>query len=202
MTWRISRFRGREAMSDNEFDVIVVGGGVAGVACAAPLVKSDTRVLLISETAEVGHNLRSVMVDGCRVTVQHPTWMTTWNGGWWFRLVKELNVAVKFSIDKPFAVRMRSGDPDPLFLPICPSARSLAEVLVSLSPIPVGDAVEEIETVVKAGLAIPPDELLAMHDVSMEAWLTDVDASEFARFFIITIVANLMGLSAETIASS
>jgi phytoene dehydrogenase-like protein len=189
-------------MSDNEFDVIVVGGGAAGVACAAHLVERGVRTLLVAETAEVGHNLRSVMVDGCRATVQHPTWMTTWNGGWWYRLVKELNVAVKFTIDKPFAVRTRSGDTEPMFLPICPSARSLAEVLASLSPIPVGDALGDIERVVQAGLAIPPDELLAMHDVSIDAWMTEIGASDFARFFITTIVANLMGFSAETIATS
>ena len=55
-------------MGDNSFDVIVVGAGMAGVACAGELTLRGARPLLVCETAEVGHNFRSVTVDGNRYT--------------------------------------------------------------------------------------------------------------------------------------
>src|SRR5438309_1799748 len=58
----------------SEFEAIVVGGGTAGAVCAATLALRGVHTLLIAETAQLGHNLRSVEVDGHRGATQHPWW--------------------------------------------------------------------------------------------------------------------------------
>ena len=58
-------------MTEQQFDAIVIGAGVAGLACAATLVLEGKRPLLVCETNEVASTLRSEWVDGNRGLMQH-----------------------------------------------------------------------------------------------------------------------------------
>jgi choline dehydrogenase-like flavoprotein len=81
-------------MSEDQFDVIVVGAGMAGLACAAELTLRGKRPLLICETKEVAQTLHTVWVDGNRGLMHHPSIQTGWGGGWWNHLVRQLDIDV------------------------------------------------------------------------------------------------------------
>ena len=51
-------------MSDETFDVIVIGGGLGGMVVAAVLAGHGRRVALLEREAQLGGRLRSYDVDG------------------------------------------------------------------------------------------------------------------------------------------
>ena len=64
---RVTELNGQEGANP---EVVVVGAGIAGLACAGTLVLEGHDTLLIAETPEVGWNLRPVEVEGNRGYVQ------------------------------------------------------------------------------------------------------------------------------------
>ncbi len=53
--------------ADDFFDVVIVGAGLAGLACARPLVATGLRVRLIEEEDSPGGRVRTDIVDGFRL---------------------------------------------------------------------------------------------------------------------------------------
>jgi phytoene dehydrogenase-like protein len=178
-------------MSDESFDVVVIGGGLAGICCAGELVLEGVRTLLISESKEVGLAIRSRMVAGNRAIMQGPTYQVGWGGGWWPTLVRRLNVPVRVPngfgpADYNLAIE---GNPEVLRVPqsVC-SAAGLTEALGEVFPFPAG-AMGEVERILDSALAIPYPQLLRMHDVPLVQWLEDQKADEFVAHFMLMIAA-------------
>ena len=171
-------------------EVVVVGAGIAGLACAGTLVLEGHDTLLIAETPEVGWNLRPVEVEGNRGYVQHPVWQISAGGGWWYNLAREIGADVRFHVAPPVDLTVRgSGKIDKL--PTCASATAMAGVFASLSPIPLDDVLPEFERVLETALAIPYDELTRMDQVPISAWLEEQDVNPILAYGILTFAANL-----------
>ena len=188
-------------MADAQFDKIVIGAGWAGLACAAELVRQGDRPLLICETNEVGAMFRVQDVgDKSRAFVQHLTWQIGWGGGWWHPLVRELNVPVRLFPPAHLAIVLKGGTADTAVqLPFAsPSASAVMRVIADMGW-PLDDATaKEFEEITHRALAIPYEELWAMHDVPLTKWLDEQGASELVSTFFLMltgVVAN--GLSLE-----
>jgi phytoene dehydrogenase-like protein len=184
-------------MGDDDLDVIVVGGGAAGAVCAASLALRGARTLLVAETDRLGHNFRSVELDGHRAIIQNPSWHFAWGGGNWARVVREQNLASRVHLTPPIWAKVRGGGTR-VRLPVMLSAATTCDALFQLLPIPVDDEARAgVERVLHAGYRIPPEELFLMHDVSLGEWLDDVDASDLARLVLEFLAAAIVGLPAE-----
>lgn len=172
------------------FDAIVVGAGMAGVACAAELVLRGQRPLLICETAEVGANLRSTFIGPNRAFVQHPLWGTLWGGGWWYGLARRMNVPIRIYPSLPWEVCFW---PERRFLdiPVCGSASAVADLFCRLSPVPLDAMRAPMERVIQAGLDIPYPELLRMDRVPMFEWLASVGAPDEVATMFLVLMANM-----------
>jgi len=175
--------------SEQRFDVVVLGAGMAGLACAGTLVNRGLRPLLIAETAEVGWNLRAIDVDGNRGYVQHPMWSVAWGGGWWYRLARELGANVKFKVAPPVDLWIKGAAPSKVS--VCTSASAVTDLFAAMSPIPLGEARADIERVVANALAIPYQELIAMDEVPIAKWLHDQGADPILQLLILTFGANI-----------
>ena len=186
-------------MTREPFDVIVVGGGMAGLSCAGELVLQGARPLLICETKEVGSTLRSTWVGNNRGFTQCPTYNAAWGGGWWFALVRSLNVPIRFfpEADVEFAL-WADGPTDAMTLfPKCATAASLTEVLLEFSPWPIEALAPELEKVFAAGLAIPYQELMGMTQIPAMEWLQAQKVNDVTAHLVMTICATLFVLSLE-----
>jgi glycine/D-amino acid oxidase-like deaminating enzyme len=182
-------------MDENtEFDVIVVGAGMAGVACAGELLVLGLRPLLICETPEVGWNLRGTYVDGNVGYVQHPIWALGWGGGWWYDLARRLNANVSFEVGSGVDIAVR-GTGEVRTLPFCASPSALFDAVSPLAPIPVDELRPEFERVLGIALAIPWQELTGMVDIPVAAWLREQNADPMLTMLILMMVANLYELT-------
>lgn len=183
-------------MPEDRFDVIVVGAGIAGLACAGELVLRGKRPLLICETSEVAHNLRSVWVAGNRGIMQHPFSMTGWGGGWWFHLVRSLNIDVRVQHLGGSLDLMIRGTGKLSHVPFaCASGSALTNVIAEFSPLPIDEVRDEIEHILTAALAIPYWELVKMQDVPLEHWLKEEGATDFAQFLIMAFCGPMIEMS-------
>jgi glycine/D-amino acid oxidase-like deaminating enzyme len=170
----------------DEFDVVVIGAGLAGLCCAGELAAQGRRPLLICETAEVGAAFPVRTLGGAnRGFIQHITWQASWDGGWWYGLARRLNIPLRLHPGVDWEVTIAGTDLK-LPLAICPTARSLTELLGSVFPIP---DPEPVERVLQAALAIPFDELKEMHDVGLGDWLDEQGADEMAATLILLLAS-------------
>jgi hypothetical protein len=185
-------------MSEDQFDVIVVGAGMAGLACAAELTLRGKRPLLICETKEVAQTLHTVWVDGNRGLMHHPSIQTGWGGGWWNHLVRQLDIDVNvthFCATLDATVR---GSGVINHLPAaCYSASSLVNMFTTFSPIPLEGIREPLTKVLHAALAIPFEELLTMDRVPFAAWLEEQGADELVAMLLLTFCGQVSLLTAD-----
>ena len=182
---------------DEYYDVIVVGAGISGAVCAGILASRGARVLLISETATPGHNVRSVPLDGHLAYIQQPPWHMGWGGGHWARVARELNLPVRVHPAPPIATTVR-GSRRRTRLPLIPSATELCELLFRLTAMPreILDR-DDTERVLRAGLVIPWEQLCQMHDVRLEDWLNEQQADQPTRLLVELLAAVVAGISCE-----
>jgi hypothetical protein len=150
-----------------EFDVAVVGGGIAGAVCAATLAQRGARTLLIAETKNLGHNTRSVNVDGHLIQIQPPVWAFAWNGGGvWARVIREQNLETKIHLPPEAEIRVR-GSSKRTRIPLLLSAKSICDALFSWLGVELDHETRiGVERVMQTGLLIPPAELTT----SPEPW--------------------------------
>jgi glycine/D-amino acid oxidase-like deaminating enzyme len=184
------------AHGGNEFDVIVVGAGMAGVSCAGTLVEKGLRPLLICETADVAWNIRPMVVDGNVGYPQHPCWNAAWGGGWWYGLARRLNVPLTFEFVPTIDYTIR-GSGVVHKVPNVVSATSLAELVERLFPLPI-DRVA-FEKVLRVAMDIPYQELIRMGDVPIADWLDDQGADEVLQYFLLFCLANMCETTIEVI---
>lgn len=158
-----------------EPDVLVVGGGFAGLCCAAEALRQGASVALISETPEIAWNMRPRNVAGNVGWVQHPIWNAAWGGGWWYQLARDLDISVEFEFTPPINVILCAEDGTNSVSEVScnTSAIGVVEVLERIAPIPIDSFRDELNVTLRAGLAIPYDELLSMADMPLSQWLQD-----------------------------
>src|SRR5690349_4046230 len=97
-------------LATNEFDVVVVGAGTAGLCCASSLAERGVQVALSAETADVAWQLRPKDVAGNHGFIQHPAAQLMWGGGWWYQLARRLNIPVQFQVSPPLELLIRGAD--------------------------------------------------------------------------------------------
>lgn len=179
-------------VNDSEYDAIVVGAGVAGIACAGELLLQGLRPLLICETKEVAYNLRSEWIGNNRLVIQAPTIQLMWGDSSWVPMARALNAQVgPLTTQTPFQVAFWGSKEVHSLKHIHLTAASMTEALAPLSPIPLDDHRAELNRVLTAALAIPYQELLEMQDVLLVEWLAEQGASDFVSGLIMLIVSLL-----------
>jgi predicted NAD/FAD-dependent oxidoreductase len=173
-----------------DYDVVVVGAGIAGLCCAATLVNRGLNTLLVAETPEVAWNVRAVDVQGNKGYVQHPMWSVAWGGGSWYRVAREIGANVTFHVAPPVDLTvMGSGVVHEV--PICTSAAAMTDLFEKMSPIPLDDMRPEFERVIGAALAIPYQDLIAMDQVPISQWLEEQGANPILQLLVMTFAANV-----------
>jgi glycine/D-amino acid oxidase-like deaminating enzyme len=177
-------------MGDADFDVIVIGAGMAGLCCAGELVLRGARPLLVCETPEVGWTTRSQWIQGNRGVLQQPIWQLGWGGGWWYQLVRRLNLAVRIYPPLPLEATVR-GTGVFADLPICASAASIADLLTDMSAVPLNEIRPELERLVHEALAMPDEALFGLDRVSMAQWLDDHGADEMTKQGLLNLAAAM-----------
>jgi hypothetical protein len=181
----------------DDYDVIVIGAGMAGLCCAGELVMQGRKPLLISESKEVGYLYRSVWIGGNRCLMQHPARQSAWGGGWWFDLVRRMNVNVTLSPSfREFRIGVR-GAGVVHDLPICPSAAAVVDMLARFSPLPIDENRAGVERVLEAALAIPYEDLVLMQEVPLLDWCKEQGADDSVTHMMLTIGANFIELKME-----
>ena len=184
-------------MKTDDFDVIVVGAGIAGLCCAGELVLRGARPLLICESKEVGYLYRSAWIGKNRCLMQHPARQASWGGGWWFGLARRLNIPLKlYSSFREFRIGTR-GSNVVHDLPVCVSASAVVDAMAQFSPLPIGENRAGMEKVLGAALAIPYQELCNMQEVPLVKWLADQGADEFVSMMMLAIGANFIELKMD-----
>lgn len=184
-------------MADH-FDVIVVGAGMAGVACAGELVLRGKRPLLVAESKEVGYNFRPVKFgESSSIPVQQPTRQVAWGGGWWWNLARDLNIPISVCRGfDGFGVTVR-GTGTVHQVPSCVSPSSLVEAMGKALPIGIAENRQSIEKILQAAVAIPYQQLLTMHDLPMSQWLEDHGADEMVTMIMLLLGANLLEVTLD-----
>jgi hypothetical protein len=184
----------------NEFDVIVVGGGVAGAVCAATLAQRGAHTALVAETKNLGHNTRSVEVDGHLVQIQPPVWAFAWNaGGSWARVIREQNLSTKIHLPGEAQIGVR-GSSERQTIPMLLSASSVCDALFGWLGAEIdAETRAKVVSVVQQGMLIPPHELCQMHDYALSDWLNDLNADDLTRQVVLNLSAMLAGLPIESV---
>jgi len=183
-------------MSDT-FDAIVVGAGMAGLCCAGTLVqRKDKRVLLISETAEVCHNLSSQTVGGCRGLAQWPTWTYAWGGGWWFNLARQLDVPIDMRM-KGETYSFALGSRAVTTIGILNCATTVADLLLREAP-PAAQALRPgLTAALQRAFEIPYPEMMTLNTTLLADWLKQHEVEEpvcellFGFFSNVTMAASI-----------
>ncbi|HEX3610926.1 MAG TPA: NAD(P)-binding protein [Sporichthyaceae bacterium] len=174
------------------FDAIVVGGGAAGVCCAAELVRLGAKPLLVSESKEVGYLFRSLMIgEDTRAVVHHPTRNLHGSGGYWYTLCRQLDVPVKAHSNFTGLAFTVEGSGLVKDLSMCPSAAALTDVIATLSPVPLGDSRGNLQKALHAGLAMSPQELAGLHHVGLVEWLHGIGTDELTTGVLLSLGAAL-----------
>ena len=186
-------------MERDEFDVIVVGAGMAGLCCAGELVLHGLRPLLVCESKEVGALYRPTWIGNNRGFMHQPTRQVSWGGGWWFQMARKLNIGVRMVPSYRDVRVMIRGSGVARDIMTVVSAAGMAGTIAQLFPIPIDDATRiEIERVFDAGLRIPHEELVKMGHVPLGEWLEDQKADPLTTMMFVGLGAGLAELSAET----
>lgn len=181
-------------MPTEEFDVVIVGAGMAGLCCAAEIARNGGRVALIAETPEVAWNVRTKEVAGNVGWMQHPVWNAAWGGGYWYPLVRELDIPVQFDFVPPMTLILH-GDSSPAArteLRFETSASGLVDILAKISPIPIDGIRDELIRLLHAGLQLDYQTLLALADTPLSVWLEEHDASPAAQAFLYAMAGAWM----------
>src|SRR5882724_9132416 len=141
----------RRSMSE-QFDVVVVGGGVAGLCASGTLVLAGKRVCLVAETAEVGWNTRSLTVGGTTLFKQFPQYSSAWGGGWWYPVVRALDIPLQFR--PTVGIQVMGPEGPPVDMPMGASASGVVAILEMLAPFPLDDVRDELRAILYEGLAL------------------------------------------------
>lgn len=190
-------------MKQDGHDVIVVGGGFAGICCAAELVLRGAKPLLICESKEVGYLYRSKMIGKNRGMMQMPFRYVGWSdlhpdkvGGWWYHLVRQLNLPIRMhrAYQGLSATVLATGETH--HVPICPTPASLTEIIGKIFPVP-ADALKGMERIWEAAYALPYQDLVKMHRITLAEWLEEQGADEFVSSLMMRLAAAGCETTAE-----
>ena len=190
--------------NQDEFDVIVVGAGMAGLCCAGELVLQGARVLLLPETKEVGVAVRPHMVDGNRGIMQGPTNMIGWGGGWWLPLARRLNadISIPDGFNAPFFDWSVEGLGQVWPVTQCsPTPAAMAKLIGDLfGRMDAGlrdQFLDDGERVLTKALAIPYAELARMDRVPTAQWVEDQKTNPAVALVINALSMGVLGSTME-----
>jgi hypothetical protein len=185
-------------VDDTSYDVIVVGAGLAGLCCAGELVAQGARPLLISESQEVGYLYRSDWIGENRCLMQMATRHVAWGGGWWYGLVRRLNLPIKLYPSFTGMQATIRGTGEMHHLSMCVSPANLVELIGQVLPIPMDTIRPELERVLGAAMALPYQELFKLHRVSVPEWFEEQGVKdELVKMIPLVLGAALSGLTVQ-----
>jgi phytoene dehydrogenase-like protein len=184
-------------MSSQDYDVVVVGAGMAGLCCASTLLARGLRPVLVCETPEVGWSLRSVSVGASRGFVQHPVWQPGLGGGSWYSAARYLGAPVRFDVSPPLQIH-RMADRSTVTLSVSTSPSALVDVFGMIAPIPMDDHREGLESLLGYIQRMPWSEISQLSEVPLTSWLADQGADPMAGKIICALAAKISEISVET----
>jgi glycine/D-amino acid oxidase-like deaminating enzyme len=181
-------------------DVIVVGAGAAGVCCAAELVLSGLRPLLISEAADVGFQFRPMPMKQARPLRQALGRSLYGDGGWWYSLVKRLDVPIKLHRQHLRIGSAKVGAAEIKGVPSQMSAGELAGLLAARAPASLGTAeVETMRRVLHMTLTMPRQDLAALQGITVAEWVQKVGGNQEVTDICVAFAASSSYLSPEQV---
>ena len=180
-------------MDDVRFDVIVVGAGMAGLACAAELVLEGRRPLLVCETTEVASTLRSRWIGKNRGVVQ---FLYLAQERFWYDQARRLNIPIKLHQTGSLAFQRRGAGPATV-TPYCPTAASLTEVVESAFGFPTPGSRDDFNRVMAAAFSMPWSAVVEMDRVPLVEWLASQDADEITTQLLLTFAGTLSFMDAQ-----
>ena len=179
-----------------QFDVVVVGGGVAGLCAAGTLVLAGRRVCLVAETPEVGWNTRALTVGGNTLFKQFPQYSSAWGGGWWYPVVRALDIPLRFR--PTVGIQVMGPEGPPVNMPMGASASGVVAILEMLAPFPLDDIRDQLRSILSEGLALDWRDLCRMSNVPLHQWLAERKAGEMVQALLYGLFTNGAMMSMET----
>jgi hypothetical protein len=166
--------------AESEFDVVVVGAGVAGVCCAGELVRLGLRPLLICETKEVAYNIRPIWIKGNRAVIQSTVICPTMSGGYWLPVAKALKAKLgALTAQGPWGVAVWGDRQIRNPYQWCLSSTSMLEALEAILPTPLGEHRDGVREVLDAMLADPFEDLTKLDGQMWTDWLAAQTTNDF-----------------------
>lgn len=131
----VSRVKGVHLQS--EYDVAIVGAGIAGVICGAYLARGGLRVAVFEKNDRIGGRMKIDKTSPGFTGFEH--WVTFgqgWGGGAWYKASRELDADVRFfEVPEPCLYFRGSGKKFKI-APRCASPSALVSYYQSLFPAP------------------------------------------------------------------
>jgi phytoene dehydrogenase-like protein len=189
-------------MASNEADVVVVGAGIAGLVCAAELLREGLTPILICETPEVGWAIRAVKMGENgrnRGFVQHPLHSPGLNGGAWYSAARFLNVPVSYDVSPPMHLLNR-GTGQTAKLKACASATAVADLFATIAPIPIDDQRDGIIALLHRALMLSWEELAGLQRTPLADWLEGEGSDPVLAMAMYVLAANLTETTAAAAA--
>lgn len=175
----------------DEFDVIVLGAGSAGISAAAELTLRGVRTLLIAESKEVAYHFRSPRVGDYDVPTMYPARNLHGEGGYWLGLARAYNIPLRYIPAYVAYCSTVEGSGKFTDIPVCPTASGLTNLVESMAPVPLGAGRADLERVMEAAMAIPRDRLNAMREKPLMEWLDEQGADEITTAIFLALGCNL-----------
>ena len=145
----------------SQYDVVIVGAGIAGAICGAYLAKGGLRVAVFEKASGIGGRMRLDETSPGFTGFEH--WVAFgqgWGGGAWYRAARELDADVRFyEVPEPCLYYRGSGMKFQI-APRCASPSALVAYYESLFPAPLPEATRrEFIRAFEYAAAIPYAEL-------------------------------------------
>jgi len=169
-------------MADESYDVIVIGAGFGGSACAGLLAKRGLNVLLVEKNNRAGGKAMSLAKNGFTYTA----WVVIGapvQGNLYQTVIDELGVGdcVTLVVPGEQGALYRAPSGSYKRLPSMPVGESDPEVIFDWLEIQTEERDKALEVFAELTL-MPPEQIEQLHDVSFHDWLSakDVPAALYA----------------------
>jgi len=177
-------------------DVVVVGGGMAGLCCAATLLKLGLNPILVCETPEVGWSLRAVRVGKSRGFVQHPVWQPSLDGGSWFGASRFLNAPISFDVSPPLQIH-RMSDRSTVTLSVSTSPAAIVDTFGKISSLPIEDQRPGLERLMNEVQAMSWAEISQLSETPLSEWLERRGADPVVAQIMCGLAAKVSEISVD-----
>jgi phytoene dehydrogenase-like protein len=177
-------------------DVVVVGGGVAGLCCAATLLDRGLKPVLVCETPEPGWSLRPVRVGNSRGFVQHPVWQPGLGGGSWYAAARSVGAPIRFDVSPPLQI-YRMADRSTVTLSVSTSPAALVDMFAQIAPMPIEDHRPGLEALLDDVQKMSWTEISQLSEVPLGKWLAERGADPMVSKIICALAAKISEISLD-----